>query len=407
MAARLRNGAQRMIVQSLRLGARKIVRYPGISAVTFLTLAIGIAVSATIFAVTWATLIRPFAFADQDRLVQLWATQGDIAKLELSYDEFLLIRSEAKSIESMAAISAANFPVVLKRRGEPMQLHGNLLGDDFFRTLGIKPHLGRSFTAGENRAGGSNAALLSYRTWQSRFGGDPNVTSEVLGNTDGSGPVPIVGVLPKDLELPSGADIVFPVEAALPDADARANHVLSAIAKLRRGATIDDLRRELAVITAHEQNLHPETHPRITQHAYPLVDELLGSTKSALRIILAMGLLVLLIALFNTASVALAQGIGRTAELGVRRAVGSTRTSNLLRFFLEASVLSLAAGAAGFVAARALLAALLQIAPPATPRIAEVHIGWETAAWAAGGAGAAGGGFAGAPVFRRSDSRHI
>ncbi|HEX8154946.1 MAG TPA: ABC transporter permease, partial [Thermoanaerobaculia bacterium] len=391
-----------MIVHSLRLGARKIVRYPGISVVTFVTLAAGIAVSATMFAVVYATLIRPFPFADQERLVLVWAKQGDVDKLEVTFDEVEQIRREAKSIESIALYSAANFSIVAKRQGEPMQLTANVVSADFFRTLGIQPFMGRALNAAEHRPGGSVAALVSYDAWRNRFGGDRKILSETLSSPDG--PIPIVGVLPRHFDLPAGAEVLFPAELNAGDADSRANRVFTGIAKLRPNATKQQFESELAVVAEHMHKANPAEREKAALFAYPLVDEILGPTKTALRIVFVMGLLVLLIAMFNAASVALAQGISRTAELGVRRSVGGTRASTMARFFFEALVLTSAAAAASILIARLLLAALLRIAPPTTPRLAEVAIGWQAVVFAAVAAVAAALIAAAAQTFRASDA---
>jgi len=391
-----------MLISTLRLGARKIVRYPAVSAVTFLTLAVGIAVFATVFAVTWATLIRPLPYRDADRLVAIWASEKEVAKLELNYEEVERIRGEARSIETIVPYAAANFPGVLKRKREPMQLSVNIVGAAYFKTLGIAPFRGRAFNAAETRVGGPDAAMLSYNAWKNRFGGDPHIVGEAL---EGWGRrLPVVGILPQHAELPAGAEIVFPLDPTMGDPGSRLDRVLVAIARLRPGATREQLDAELSVVATHHLRAHPERKDRVELTAYPFADEILGSTRHALRIVFAIGLLVLLIALFNTASVALAQGINRTGEIGVRRAAGATRFSTLVRFFIEASVLTLAAGAAGFVLGRLMLAALLRITPASTPRIDEVHMGWETALFALGAALLAAAIAAIAQTFRATDA---
>jgi putative ABC transport system permease protein len=389
-----------MVLHSLRLGARKVLRYPGVFSITFLTLTIGIAVSATIFAVTWATLVRPFPFRGQERLLMLWVddVKSDVHRLEISYDELEQIGKESRMIESIGGLSAANFPVVLKRRNEPMQLSANIIDPKFFSTLGAAPAQGRAFHTAEFDPNAAGAAILSHRAWRERFGGDANVLKETVV-APGAPPIPIVGILPPNFPLPAGAEILFPLS---PPND-RGNRVLTAVARMKPGVTIDAVRRELAVIGEHVQAAHPDRHHEVIL-PYPLVDEILGATKPALRIVFAMGMLVLVIALFNVASVALAQGVTRISEIGVRGAVGATRWSCMVRFFLEACVLTVASAVAGFVLARVLLTMLLRIAPADTPRIAEVSIGGPALAFAIGAALLAALLAAAAQAFRARDA---
>ncbi|HEX9984822.1 MAG TPA: ADOP family duplicated permease [Thermoanaerobaculia bacterium] len=371
-----------MFFRHLRLAARKAVRHPGLTAVAFLTLTLGIAVSATIFTVAWAILLRPFPFHEPDRLIQLWAhdAKGEIAKLELSYEEVEQLQREGRTFEGLSAFCAANFPAVFKRKDEPLHLSVNLIGEPFFRTFGVKPLLGRTFVPAEHAAGAPvTSLLLTYDGWQQRFGGDPAIVGKTL--TGELGTSTIVGVLPEHFRIPVDAEVLVPFQPDT-DANSRANRILTAVARLKPGRTLDDAAHELRVIASHVVRDHPDGEDDIALLPYSLTDELLGSTRHAVRILFGMGLLVLVIALLNTAAISLAQGMGRHDELGVRSAVGATRAATALQLFAEFFAIALAAAIAALALTGTLLPLLLRLAPSTIPRIAEVRIGVETVVFA-------------------------
>jgi predicted permease len=364
-----------MIRRTVTLALRKIGRYPGLSGVTFLTLLTGIGVSATIFTVAWAILFRPFVFQNQDSLVMLWANDrtSGIERLELSYEEVAQLRKEAKTMGDVAAVSAAMFPIVAARRGgEPLSLKAKSIGEPFFRVLGIRPAAGRTFTAADHKAGAAPVLMLSYDAWQSRFGGDPKIVGDTVS---GSGVVAtVVGILPKHLNFPGDTEIIFPVEPFLEgDAD-RANRVLTAIAKRAPSATMQDVNAEVAVVGSHVVHSSPEARG-VTLVAHPLVHEILGQTRQGVRMMFGMGVLVLVISLLNVAAIALAQGIGRFDELGIRASVGATRAATAAQLFVEALVVALAAAVAATALVWALLRLMIRLAPPTIPRISEVSLG--------------------------------
>jgi putative ABC transport system permease protein len=369
-----------MFTDTLRFALRKIRRKPGASSVVALTLCAGIAVSAVIFSVSWAILFRPLPFRDQDRLVQLWANdaRGNIVKLELSAQEIEALAA-GKSFEQLAALSAANFPIVVSDRGRPLHFRSNMVGRGFYDMLGIRPLLGRGFSDADHKDGAPYVLLLSYDAWQRDFGGNRRAVGAKV-SFDATTSAEVVGVLPRNLDLPAGVDAIIPIQASsAPDA----NRVLTAIGRLRPGVTIEQAAAEARTVAVRVREQYKEQDSNgITILVYPLVDEILGGTRNAIRIMLLMGMLVLLIALINVAAIALVQGIGSASELGVQSSVGGTRGRIALRRFGEALVLTTSAAAVAVVLANLLLKALLRIAPETIPRIREVALGPETIVFA-------------------------
>jgi putative ABC transport system permease protein len=373
-----------MIVHTIRLALRKIRRRPASTGVVFLTLCAGISVSAVIFTVAWAILFRPLPFRQQERLVQLWANdaRGDIPKLELSQQEVEAL-AKGKSFEQIAAISAANFPIVVSAGGRPLHFRSNMVGRGFYEMLGVRPLLGRGFRDADHRAGAPYVLMLSHDAWQRDFGGNAKAVGSKV-SLDPTTSAEIVGVLPRHLDLPYGVDAIIPIQASS-DPNDNANRVLTAVARLRPGVTIEQAAAEAKAVAARvrEQQKDPDSIG-LTILVYPLVDEVLGGTRNAIRIILLMGMLVLLIALINVAAISLVHGIGSAAELGVQSSVGGTRGRVAVRRFFEMLVLTGLAAAVAIVLANLLLKALLRIAPSTIPRIGEVALGPETILFALG-----------------------
>jgi putative ABC transport system permease protein len=366
-----------MIRQSARLGFRRFVRDPGITSITFATLAIGIGVSAMIFAVAWTILIRPFPFRNQDRLAVLWVNdpKGDVPKLEVTFEQIERLQKDGRTIAGLAGVSAANFPVLVKRGEQPIHLMANMVGEPFFRILGVGAARGRTFRRDEHRVGAPAVAMLSWEAWRDRFGEDPAVIGSRLKS--GQDSVQIVGVLPRHLNLPAAAEIIFPMELGMTDDNIRTNHILSAIVLMKPDVTLQQLAAETAVISDQLRREHPERREEGTIIPYAITDEILGPARRAVKIMFAMGALVLVISLINVVSIALAMGVRRLDELAVRAATGGTARRRALELFVEFSVPALAAALAGFLFARLLLGILLAIAPTTIPRIGEVHVGWE------------------------------
>jgi putative ABC transport system permease protein len=357
---------------------RRLARRPGGAILAALTLGLGLAVALTMFTVVDSVLLRPFPFADQERLLTFWASdpQRDVPRLEIMWMELERFREESQSLSEFAAYSAANNSLVLRRRGEPVQLKVNIVSREFLPMLGVSAHRGRNFTAAEHEIGAPAVCMISHAAWVMLFGQDEKILEEPL--LAGEEPVEVVGVLPPHLDLPDDAQILFPLESSMPSEDSRNARVLAGLAKLRPDATIEQARAELTTIAARIERDHPDSHQGITVAVFPLVDELLGATRPALHWLLAMGVALLVIAFSNVANVFLTRAVGRGRELSLRLALGATRWRLLRQVSIEALVVTLVAAGAGLLLARVGLSLLLRWAPENLPRLGEIGVRGST-----------------------------
>lgn len=181
-----------VLIQDVRYGLRMLGKHPGFTAVAVLTLALGIGANTTIFTAVNAILLRPLPYPQADRLVEILEAARRESPSVVAYPDFLDWQQLTKGLADMAAYQLATFN--LTGADEPERVPGLRITANFFRTLGVKPALGRDFLAEEDEPGGSAVLLLTHRLWERRFGADP----AVIGRTvplNGSGHV-VVGVLP-------------------------------------------------------------------------------------------------------------------------------------------------------------------------------------------------------------------
>src|SRR5688572_12087268 len=181
-------------ITDLRHGARLLLRAPGFTAVAVAALAIGIGANTAIFSVVNAILIRPLPYQDPDQLSVIWEHNipRDRKNNVASPGNFIHWREMQRSFVDLAAVGGP-FPVTIASGGEPEEVGAQIVTASFFPLLGVRPALGRPFSADEDRPG-SRVAVVSHRLWQRRFGADPGLVNRVV--TMQGNPYTIVGVMP-------------------------------------------------------------------------------------------------------------------------------------------------------------------------------------------------------------------
>jgi predicted permease len=344
--------------RDVRFATRMLFKQPTFSLTVVSLLAIAIAGTTTIFSVFNSLYLRPLPFDEPEQLVYLdeKAPQLNVERVGIAYPDFDAWRERNQAFESIAVFYETTRQLSDERRAEPVR--GALATYDLLQVLRIRPQLGRWFLPEEDKPNGPDVAVLSDQLWQTRFGGSPDVIGQTI-RIDAQ-PHTIVGVLPGGVDFPNRTEIWMPV--------AQDRSVegwwLGGIARLKSGVTVakaqEDLLRVHKGLNESRNGLNKFTSPTSS----PLVDWYVGNFSQATTILLGAVGLVLLIACANIAGIMLARGSARAHEMGIRTALGASRSRIVRQLFTESLLLGALGGSLGIVLGFQGLRALVAFMPP-------------------------------------------
>jgi predicted permease len=383
-----------IFIRDVRYALTMMRRNRGFAAAALLTLAIGIGATAAVFSIVYGVLLRPLPYPNADRLMRLSEEHpGSTTPLRqrmlsnLTYHEWM---KAPKTVEQFAAYRYAEYIVALP--GAAGRVVGAPVTPSLFGLLGETPALGRFFYPGEARSGADGVLVLSDRLWRERFGAEPSVVGRGVV-VDGR-PYTIVGVARPGFAFPNPDALMWtPLEVQQPSPDAVAGRrgrmsLLWALARLRPGVTPAQAEAEGTI--AARSTIRPMAANLLfgvggppVVHVRGVVAEMTATVRSALLVLAAGVMCVLLIACANVASLFLSRGVARQRELTVRAAIGASR-GVLVRQLLTESLVVCAAGAAGGLAlAWTLLRLTPLLASRDFPRLDSVAVDGRTIAFTA------------------------
>lgn len=369
-------------MQDVRYAIRSLRRQPIFALVAVLTLTLGIGGNTAIFSLVYQILLRPLPYPDAERLVFIWNSYPlmGLEQASVSIPDYIDRKTQAPGIEDATLFTGR--ALSLSEGGQAEQVRALAVTPSFFSTLQRQPMLGRGFTEEEATPGADRQVILAYGLWRSRFGGDTAVVGrDVRMNGEA---YKVVGVLPADFELPGreiGALVPFAFTPQQMSDAGRGNEFSQMIARLRPGATIDEVNTQMRTIVA--RNL--ERLPQFTDFAKtsgftgfgrPIRDELVGDTREPL-IVLQLGVLfVLFIACANVANLLLMRATGRGRELAIRATLGAGHSRLIRQMITEGVVLSLIGGIAGLALGYAGVRALIALTTQQLPGMATAALHW-------------------------------
>jgi predicted permease len=345
------------LLADLRYGSRSLRRSPGFTIVCVLTLALGIGANTAIFSMVNALLLHPYNFRNLDALVRVWEDHG----VDEGYDARYIAPADAEDLrstntvfEGLTIYSMQSFG--LGKEGDVQPILGCRASANFFDVLAITPAAGRLFSAAEEQPGADQVAILSYGSWQRRFGSDPQLLGKTISLN--SRTYTIVGIMPKDFDYPVPVELWVPLALTPAEKADRTQLSLSALARLKPGVSVSQAGAVLAGFSRRLALEYPKTNAGRATTVLQLRKELYMFTLPLFLLLQAAAGFVLLLACANLANLVFARMIGRQREIALRAALGAGRARLGQLFLSETLLYSSCAGvlaiAASFASVRAL-----------------------------------------------------
>jgi putative ABC transport system permease protein len=365
--------------QDLRYGVRVLRRAPGFAATAIATLALGIGACTAVFAVVDAVLLRPLPFADPDRLVTVGDRNPDGSSANASFQTMIAWRDRSRTLEGFAGMRP--WTPTLLAGGEGERIQAARVSWNYFDVLGVRPLIGRSFTADDDNARGDDwpaYAILSESLWRRRFGGDPAIAGRAISLSDRV--YRVVGVMPGSFEpldsekfYSARAELWAPIGSYMKGTAASGNcrscAPLNVVARLRSGVTIATATAEMDAIRNQLTRGNPGEYETGSIAVVPLQRALTNDVRTALLVLLGAVVFVLLIASVNVASLLLARSLTRQRELTIRAALGAGRARLARQLLTESLLLASIGGTAGVFVAAFGVRGLAALAPATLPRL--------------------------------------
>lgn len=364
-------------LQDAVFGLRQLRRAPGFALGAAATLALGIAATTVVFSWVSAILSGAVQIRDMDRLVGVWLhnrAQGEM-KTVVAPADIALWRERQQPFEQLTA--QRDVVLDVGGAGATARVQGSAVLSDYFSVFSAQPFIGRAFSLTDEQLGAAPVAVLGYRFWMDRFGGQASVVGTTLRLDDV--PTVVVGVLPKNDYSP---DIVMPlhIDANAPDYRER---TLFVAARMKPGVTLESARAAMASLGAEAERSDPDRYRGWSINTQPLQEEFVGSQARRVFVLLAAAAaIVLLIGCANMANVMLARGVARTRELAVRTALGGTRWRLVRQLLVEGSLVAIGGGLGGALLARWGLQTLRAVFSAGAPYMERAVLSTSALGWA-------------------------
>jgi predicted permease len=352
------------IFRDLRFAWKQLCKNPGFSVVVILTLALSIGANTAIFSVVDALLLRPLPYPEPQRLGSLMQRISGPSNysypVNIDRDTWRRLRDNVPAVTAAVASGAGG--VNLEAAGRAQYVHGQRVSAGYFNVLGLRPMLGRSFTAAEDTEGGPRAVVLNYSLFKNTFDADPNIVGRAI-RLKGV-PYTVIGVLPPAAQTPASVDLWTSLRPETSEEGGGDN--FDPIVRLKDGATWQQVDAQLSQLQSLTSRILQKRFPgaQVAYYAVPLQQSLAVETRAPAMILMWAVGFVLLVACANLAGLALVRVGRRDSEIATRLALGSTKWAILGQFWIESLLLTVVGILAALLVAGLTLQLMNRRIPP-------------------------------------------
>jgi putative ABC transport system permease protein len=353
----------------LKYALRSLRKNPGFAALAVIVMALGIGANTAVFSVVNAVLLRPLAYKNPERIVELSPLGKKSGKSggASSAPDFYDWHDQSTAFDAMAYYIQGRAPILLGTTAE----YGfvGLVSKEFFKVFQIAPVLGRGFSEEDWKNG--QTALIGYSFWQSHFGGEPQAIGKTIHMVGKS--FTVIGVMPAGFRFPGESDAWVTLNGLLRESESRSAHNYNVVGLLKPGVTIGQAQAQMSLIGERLEKQYQSNAGKGVA-VLGMRDSLVRDVRFTLYLLLGAVSVVLLVACANMANLLLARATARSREIAIRAAVGASRGRIIRQLITESLLLSLIAGSLGLILAVWGARALIAIAPEDIPRLAETGI---------------------------------
>jgi len=361
-----------VIRHDLRIAGRSLRKRPGFALTCIAVLAIGLGAVTVMFTTLNGVVLQPLPFPDSERLVWAWAVTDRGNDNSISALDYFDYRDRCSSFSSLAAQLVWRPGMVITGGDEPVRVVTSTVSPNLFRTLGVAPVLGRSFTAAEEAVDGPRAVVVSHRFFERHLSGDRARLGTPI-TVDGA-PFEVVGIMPERFDYPAGVDLWFPMHPGGRAESGRGNNNFRVFGRLADGATLATAEAEMRLVAAQIAKAYPDTNEGWSVRLTSLHEVFFGEVRPLMLMLTGATFLLLLIACANLSALLLAKVTSRRSEFALRLSLGASSWAIARQVLVESLTLAAAGAVLGLGLALAGLKALKLLGPPNLPRLAEVGL---------------------------------
>lgn len=338
------------ILRDIRYSLRIFKSSPTFTFIVVLNLALAIGANTAIFSLLNAVLLRSLPYPKSDQLVIVWedSSKYGFPRNLTSPANYKDLMEQNTSFEQLAATRSMSFN--LTRGGNPEEVDVYGITSNLFSVLGVSPAMGRDFQASDDRPDATKVAIISNQLWKGRYGSDAGLLNQNIYLDDE--PYIVIGVMPPGFDYPDrGTQIWVPAAFTPADWARRTSHFLRVIGRMKEGSTLKQTKDEMDSIAAQLRQTYPNDNANFTLVLVPLKEQIVGSVRTTVLVLVGAIACVLLITCSNTANLMLVRTARRRKELAVRAALGASRSRLIRQLLTESVLLAVVSGVIGLLLA--------------------------------------------------------